>query len=83
MVCKRQSDLHPPRRTLHPSRCNQVEEAYPVDRVMEAEEIFLSNSVWEIVPVHSVDGQEVKNPVPGPITAALQLAYQKLVEDQG
>ncbi|HFI0462738.1 TPA: D-amino-acid transaminase [Streptococcus suis] len=70
------------RRIIETCGYELVEEAYPVDRVMEADEIFLSNSVWEIVPVNSVDGQEVKNPVPGPITTALQLAYQQLVEDQ-
>lgn len=56
------------------------EQAYPVDLLDQAEEIFISNSVWEIVPIHTVDGKKVGSQIPGRITRMLQEAYGRLIE---
>lgn len=52
-----------------------VEEAVPISRLGEVQECFLTNSVWEIVPVVSIDGNLVGQGEKGPITARLQQAY--------
>ncbi|KPG73283.1 D-amino-acid transaminase [Enterococcus sp. RIT-PI-f] len=51
------------------------EEAVPVARLGEFQECFLTNSVWEIVPVVSVDGQLIGHGERGAITTLLQQAY--------
>lgn len=54
-----------------------IEEPYPVDKIHEADEVFLTSSTTEVMPIVKVDGKIIKNGVPGPITRKLQLAYAK------
>jgi len=51
------------------------EEAVSITRLKDVQECFLTNSVWEIIPIVSVDGQLVGNGERGPITTLLQQAY--------
>ncbi len=51
------------------------EEAVSISRLKDVQECFLTNSVWEIVPIVSVDGQLIGNGERGPITTLLQQAY--------
>lgn len=44
----------------------------------DVEEVFITNSVSELVPVRAVDGRAY--PVPGPVTAMLQDLYRRAVE---
>jgi len=58
---------------------------YRLDDLGEAEEMFLTNSVQEIVPVsqiYRVDGsvQQLKTGVPGPVTLRLMQLYKQQVE---
>ena len=60
--------------------CQQLEIAYreepvPVDALSNVQECFLTNSVWEIVPIVNVDGKSVGNGTLGSITKRLQAAY--------
>lgn len=41
-----------------------------------AEECFLTSSVAEILPIRTVDGNELKTPAPGPVTAELTATYR-------
>ena len=50
---------------------------YTVDDVREADEVFLTNSTWEIRPVTSVDGIEVGI---GPMTKLLARLFDERVE---
>ncbi|MGQ9707498.1 MAG: D-amino acid aminotransferase [bacterium] len=43
----------------------------------EIEEIFVTSTTWEIVPVIMVNGKPVANGKPGPITRQLQQSFQK------
>ncbi|RKD22775.1 hypothetical protein BEP19_11040 [Ammoniphilus oxalaticus] len=54
---------------------------YKLDHLMNADEIFLTNSIQEIVPVDQLDGNGVQ--VVGPLTERLILAYQSAIEEQG
>jgi 4-amino-4-deoxychorismate lyase len=61
---------------LAPKLDYRVEEGrYAVDDLLGAEEVFLSSSIREVMPVAAVDGQEFE---PGPAAAALQTGLRKL-----
>lgn len=55
------------------------EETLDPSLLHEAEEIFLTSSLREIVPVVSVGGRRVSESVPGPLTGAIRRAYADLV----
>lgn len=52
---------------------------YTVDDLYEADEIFLSNTTMEVMPVSMIDGRVVKR-CPGPYTKDLHYQYKKNVE---
>ena len=52
-----------------------VEQAYHLDQISDADEVFLTSSTSEVMPIVKVDGQMIKDGVPGPITRKLQFAY--------
>lgn len=51
------------------------EEAVPASKLAEADEIFVSNSIWEVVPIISVDGKPVGTGKIGPQTKLIQEKY--------
>ena len=60
--------------------CQQLEIPYreepvPVEVLNNAQECFLTNSFWEIVPIVKVDGKSVGDGTLGSITKRLQAAY--------
>ncbi len=48
--------------------------------IFESDEMFLTNSLMEIMPVRSIDRRRLGRSVPGPITERLQGEFRKLVE---
>ena len=55
-----------------------VEEgSFPLARLLAAEEVFLSSSIREVMPVVAVDGHPAGPGVPGPAAAALQRALRE------
>ena len=63
-----------------------VEEGtYAPDAVRAADEVFLTNSTWEIRPVATVDGLDVGGEgegVAGPLTALLSRLFDRRVEER-
>ncbi|MBA7645403.1 Branched-chain-amino-acid aminotransferase [subsurface metagenome] len=57
-----------------------VEGEIPAERLLQAEEAFLTTSVREIVPITSVDGKPIGSGRPGAVTKRLMAAYKELVE---
>jgi branched-chain amino acid aminotransferase len=57
--------------------CSQ--EPLPVAALFEADEIFLTNTSWEVLPVRAVDARVAGGGRPGPITALLLRGYRDLV----
>src|SRR5690625_5717257 len=51
-----------------------IEEAFSLDDINGADEIFLTSSMSEVLPVTQVDGNKVANGEPGLITRQLQEA---------
>lgn len=50
---------------------------YPVDELLNAEEIFICNSICEIIPVVDIDNKMVNDGGPGNITKRLQKIYKE------
>lgn len=54
-----------------------VEEAFTVEDIATADELFLSSSTTEVMPIVEVDGQKIGDGTPGPITKKLHAAYEE------
>lgn len=54
------------------------EEAFGLERIFAAEEVFVTNSLLEVMPVSKIDGQPIGNAIPGAITKILQDRYTLL-----
>ncbi len=48
--------------------------------LMRADEIFLTNTLWEIAPIKKIENKKIGKSVPGPVTERLQEAYRGVVE---
>ncbi len=59
-----------------------IEEA-PVSyqELLRSTEVFLTGTSIQVLPVVTVDGHQVGNGRPGPVTSALAQAYQRLLQD--
>lgn len=55
----------------------------PIDRLLDADEIFLSGTTTEILPVVRVDDREIGSGSPGPITRQLQETFLKTLQVAG
>lgn len=56
------------------------EEAFPVKDLMEADEVFITGSVMEIMPILQVDGRPIGDGRAGPVTRKLIDLYVRRVE---
>lgn len=54
------------------------EELFGVERILRANEVFITNSLMEIMPVSKIDGHVVGKLVPGTITKLLHNKYKSL-----
>lgn len=57
-----------------------IEQAVAITELPKITECFISNSLWEIVPVVSIDGQPVADGKRGELTKLLQDAYIEAIE---
>lgn len=55
------------------------EEAYTVEQLLNADEVFITSTISEVMPVTKVNNQEIGSGIPGPITIKLQQAFEKLI----
>jgi branched-subunit amino acid aminotransferase/4-amino-4-deoxychorismate lyase len=54
-----------------------VEEGeFPLERLLAADEAFLTSSIREVMPVVSVDGHQIGDGRPGPAAESLQRALR-------
>ena len=56
------------------------ERTMTVQDVLQGDELFLTNTGWEILPVTRVDGKIVASGQPGPLTQALRQEFRKFVD---
>lgn len=50
------------------------------DEVLQSDEMFLTNTGWEILPVTRVDGKMIGSGQPGPVTEMLRREFRKSVD---
>lgn len=58
-----------------------VEVEVTQEALFQAEEVFLTNSLLEVMPVTAIDGRQVGSGVPGAVTTRLAAAYRQSVAD--
>ena len=56
------------------------ERSMTADDVLEGDEVFLTNTSWEILPVTSVDGKTISFGQPGSLTQILRQEFRKCVD---
>jgi branched-chain amino acid aminotransferase len=56
------------------------EELFGIERLLKADEVFLTNSLMEIMPVSHVEDKGIGRTIPGKITHRLMEAYKRLTE---
>ena len=67
------------------AKTNQIpinETAGTVDDLLDADEVFLTNSIMEVMPVTRIERKPIANERPGEITGQLMNAYRKLVRNE-
>lgn len=60
-------------------RIRVVEKAVPYREALAADEVFLTNSLAEVLPVTRIGPRRIGSAAPGPVTKLLMVAYQKEV----
>jgi branched-chain amino acid aminotransferase len=55
------------------------EETLPAARLPRVDEVFLTNTSWELLPVTRIDAQAVGTGRPGPVTRDLHARYRALI----
>ncbi|MDC3417663.1 D-amino-acid transaminase [Aquibacillus salsiterrae] len=53
------------------------EMAFTIEQLNDADEVFLSSSTAEVMPIVKIDGRTVKDGKPGKLTQSIQHAYKK------
>jgi len=56
------------------------ERSMAADDILQGDEVFLTNTGWEILPVTRVGGKAVGSGQPGPLTQALRREFRKFVD---
>ena len=59
-----------------------VEDFFEVDDIAKADEMFLTSTTREVVPIARVDGRPVRNGKPGPVTSMLLQEYRRAVKER-
>jgi branched-subunit amino acid aminotransferase/4-amino-4-deoxychorismate lyase len=57
-----------------------VEGFFDVGEIAQADEMFLTSSTREVVPIARVDGKPVGNGQPGPVALMLLRGYRHAIE---
>ncbi|MBN6889372.1 D-alanine transaminase [Cytobacillus horneckiae] len=59
-----------------------VEAAFTLADLENADEVFLSSTTSEITPIVEIDGKQVGNGMPGPVTKKIQVLFDKEIETE-
>ena len=55
------------------------EECFKIETLIKADEIFITNSLMEIMPVSMIENSKIGKTVPGEITQQIMSAYKRLI----
>lgn len=59
-----------------------AEEEYTLDDLYNADEVFLTGTTVEVMPIVEIEGKSVGNGLAGPVTKKLQQLFEKEIEKQ-
>ena len=59
-----------------------LEEPIPAERLSDADEMFLTNAVSEMIPVGTLDGKPIGNGAPGPVFQAVRRELRRLIHTE-
>lgn len=62
------------------NRIEVNETAFSLDDLQQAEEVFLTSTTSEIIPITEIEGKPVGSGIPGPVTKKLQELFEKEIE---
>ncbi len=55
------------------------EDRFRIETVIKADEVFITNSLMEIMPIAKVEGNKIGKTIPGEVTLQLMNAYKCLI----
>lgn len=58
------------------------EETFSVEEMLNADEVFLTGTTTEIMPIIEIDKRKIGNGKPGPVTKQLQSLFKEIIEDE-
>jgi D-alanine transaminase len=58
------------------------ERIFTLDELAAADEVFLSSTTGEVMPIINIDGMKIKDGLPGPVTRNLQELFTQAIEKQ-
>jgi D-alanine transaminase len=58
------------------------ERTFTLEELADADEVFLSSTISEVMPIVEIDGKKVKDGAPGPSTKKLQGLFEQQIEKQ-
>lgn len=64
------------------NKLSLVEKPFNVDDLMNADEVFLTSTVSEVMPIIKIDNKTIGNGQPGSYTVQLQALFQKYIQKQ-
>ena len=56
------------------------EERFKIEALIKADEVFITNSLMEIMPVSKIGNYKIGKTIPGKITQQLMNAYKRLIQ---
>jgi len=63
----------------HQASIGCAEEPLPATLLATSDEVFLTNTSWDVLPVVAIDGRRVGAGIPGPVTRRLLAGFRELV----
>ncbi len=60
--------------------CREIR--FPKEYLYEADEVFITSSLKEVLPVLNLDGKKINNGKPGPVSAVLKAALGDLIQSE-
>ncbi|MGG1677978.1 D-amino-acid transaminase [Neobacillus sp. NRS-1170] len=58
------------------------ERTFTLDELAQADEVFMSSTTAEVMPIIEIDGKKVRDGLPGPVTINIQELFVQEIEEQ-
>lgn len=68
--------------TIHNHTFSFEEHPFTIEQLLEADEVFITSTTLEIVPIIAIDQKKINDGAPGNITRSLQKLFEKEIEKE-